>query len=338
MRTAVSLVILTPLVTLTSALTTTTNLVGRNEAPAVKPVCPVFQDVMSYNSTTRELSAFSYVEPLTTPASLTSFALKPNEDATLTAQLMPADQNTTIKFNETQSIHVGGSTKLLNNPVFGSFIVNEDLGYGEWEGLWPAGRRQGACNWDNVEEYLLGGGAGLRLKRENLSTLTVDDLDNEETSYTAEPAANEWIDDDSMMIVFTHPLTVDISVPWANTMLFHITPTAFWPDSEIGVHSDFAVCVVTKANAWARVFPGTTMDYEWTIRGHGDTLPGKGCRGLIFKQDVLAKPPTPSPTSAPTTAPVTSAPTTAPVASYAVKATAQMAIVLGLFVAVSLLA
>jgi len=321
MRTAVSLVILTSLVNLSSAWTT--NLVGSDQAPPVKPVCPVFQDVMSYNSTTRELSAFSYVEPLTTSTSLTSFALKPNEDATLTAQLMPADKNTTIKFNETQSIHVGGSTKLLNNPVFGTWIVNEDIGLGEWEGI--------ACNWDNVEKYILGGGAGLRLKRKNLSTLTVDDLDNEATSYTAESAADSWIDDD-MMIVFTHPLTVDISVPWANTMLLHINPTAFWPDFEIGVHSNFAICVVTKAiegtTEKVLVYPGTDMDDTWSIRGQGDTI-GEGCRGMIVKQDILAKPPTSTPTTAPTPAPL---------ASYAVKATAQMAVVLGLFVAVSLLA
>lgn len=304
MRTAVLLVILAPLVNLTSAWTT--NLVGSNQAPPVKPVCPVFQDVMKYNSTTRELSAF--------------FALKPNEDATLTAQLMPANTNTTIKFNETQSIHVGGSTKLLNNPVFGTFIVNEETGQGAWEGT--------ACNLDNVEKYLLGGGAGLRLKRKNLSTLTVDDLDNEETSYTAEPAANWFIDDDSMMIVFTHPLTLDISVPWANTMLLHITPTAFWPDFEIGVHSDFAICAVSKANARVLVYAGTDMDDSWSIKGQGVTIK-EGCRGTIFKQDILAKPPTLTRTTAPTTLPT---------ASNAVKATAQMAIVLGLFVAVSLLA
>lgn len=300
--------------TLLAVLTLTTTLAVAD--PFDKPTCPTMQDEKYYNSTTQEVTAISYVKPFTTPTKLSQPTILEHENATLTATLQPDDTESVMYFGGRLPLHVGGISKLTGNPIFGEWVGKVvNVAEVDWRGT--------NCTWNSVEKYLREGGSGLRLRRENLSTLTVEGWtlatkthDGTFEKYVAEPSENT----NDILVVFTDPVELDISLAQANVV--QIVISSFGPLPDVSGYRA-AMCTVLRSGVEALDF----FDFNSLTRETTETQfslensTSPSCSGMQVLYTTESKPEpmlkTPSPTPAPT-----------PSESSAVQSTARLAIAL----------
>lgn len=305
--------------TLLAVLTLSTTLaVADPTCPWCDPTCPTMQDEQYYNRTTQEVTAISYVKPFTTPTKLFQVGYLAIENATLTAKLLPSHAESVMYFGERLPVHVGGKAKLTGNPVFGEW-VDQYIG-------WISNYTN--CTWNSVEKYLREGGSGLRLRRENLSTLTVKGwtLGNKTHAgsyeeYLAEPSDNT----DEILVVFTDSVDLEISLAQANVVQLSIS--SFGPLPETPGYRP-AMCTVTRrgargAGAMDSFDVGPSLIRQSTeMSFHFPSHSPNGCCGMQIlhtTEPMHPKIPTPTPT---------------PSESSAVQSMARLAIVSSLFIAV----
>jgi len=246
--------------------------------------CPTFADQMRYNATTRELSATGYVEPTLTSGVFSKYKLEGNEGAELAVATMEGGLilETTIDFGEKMTKLVNGVNELTDNPIFGEWNTTRQ----DWIGR--------NCTWEAVTNYLNGGGRGLRLRRKNLSTLTIKDLLDGTTEVTAEPADNE----DEIYVVFTDNAVVEVSLPQATVTKLFMGPGGFlfFPDVE-----NYApgICWVTKSGT-QNMDVMYNPQHGW--RGDEGTRANLAadCTGFQWSYDFDTANPTQSPSAEPT--------------------------------------
>lgn len=297
--------------TLLSVLTLTTTLAVADLI--ADSTCPTMQDEKYYNSTTQEVTAISYVKPFTTPTKLSQPTILENENATLTATLQPNDVESVMYFGGRLPLHVGGISNMTDNPIFGEYP------YEDWNGT--------NCTWNSIEKYLREGGSGLRLRRENLSTLTVEGWtlatkthDGTFEKYVAEPSENT----NDILVVFTDPVELDISLAQANVV--QIVISSFGPLPDVSGYRA-AMCTVLRSGVESLDFfdvgPSLTRETtETQFSLENSTSPS--CSGMQILYTTESKPEPMLKTPAPTTK--TPAPT--PSESSAVQSTARLAIAL----------
>lgn len=249
--------------------------------------CESYRDAINYNATTRQLTAPGYVVPLTTTTSIPQrlAALAYGENATASVQVNPEDTERTLNFGETVETlrqKVDGMEILKDNPIFGSWDEKTD----EWLGSY--------CNYNAVTDYLRGGGAGLRIRRKNLSTLTVFNVHDPLTEYTAEPAPN----DDDIVIVFTDPAIVEISLEQANIIKINLPADGgFLPIRNQDDQYVPNICVATKRGERA-LMSDTDGWWDWQVsreltNSYGTSM----CSGVSVEYIPSTWSPTPSPTA-----------------------------------------
>lgn len=278
-----------------------------------KPTCPTMQDEKYYNSTTQEVTAISYVKPFTTPTKLSQPTILPNENATLTATLQPNDAESVMYFGGRLPLHVGGISNMTDNPIFGEYP------YEDWNGT--------NCTWNSVEKYLREGGSGLRLRRENLSTLTVEGWtlatkthDGTFEKYVAEPSENT----NDILVVFTDPVELDISLAQANVV--QIVISSFGPLPDVSGYRA-AMCTVLRSGVEALDFfdVGPSLTRE-TTETQFSLENSPSCSGMQILYTSESKP---DPfVNIPTPAPTTKTPAPTPSESSAVQSKARLSIAL----------
>lgn len=249
--------------------------------------CESYRDAINYNATTRQLTAPGYVVPLTTTTSIPQrlAALAYGENATASVQVNPEDTERTLNFGETVETlrqKVDGMEILKDNPIFGSW----DEKTHEWLGSY--------CNYNAVTDYLRGGGAGLRIRRKNLSTLTVFNVHDPLIEYTAEPTQN----DDDIVIVFTDPAIVEISLEQANSIKINLPDDGgFLPIRNQDDQYVPDICVATKRGERA-LMSDTDGWWGWQVsreltNSYGTSM----CSGVTVEYTPSTWSPTPSPTA-----------------------------------------
>lgn len=292
---------------LLAVLTLTTTLAVAN--PNDHPTCPTMQDEQYYNSTTQEVTAISYVKPLTTPTKLIQVGYLANENAKLTAKLQPSDAESVMYFGERLPLHVSGIS--TGNPIFG-----------DWRGF-TLGLNNTHCTWDAVDKYLREGGSGLRLRRENLSTLTVAGWTPGNKTragtyekYVAEPSNNT----NAILVVFSDSVELEISLAQANVV--QLSGLSFGPLPETPGYRA-VMCSVTRSGTESMesfdVGPSLVRQSTETQFRLLPSHSPNSCSGLqILYTTEPGKTTTPAPT---------------PSESSAVQSTARLAIASSLFVA-----
>lgn len=312
--------------TLLAVVTLTTTLAVAD--PFDDPTCPTMQKEMYYNSTTQEVTAISYVNPFTTPTKLSQPTILENENATLTAKLQPDDTESVMYFGGRLPLHVDGISNLTGNPIFGEWVGKVvNVAEVDWRGT--------NCTWNSVEKYLREGGSGLRLRRENLSTLTVEGWtlatkthDGTFEKYVAEPSENT----NEILVVFTDPVELDISLAQANVVQIVVSSFGALPDVSF---YRAAMCTVSRSGIEDLEFfdVGPSLTRETTeMQFRLDDSPS--CSGMQILYTTESKP---DPfVNIPTPAPTTKTPAPTPSESSAIQLTARLSIALFAAVAPSI--